>query len=270
MTETTDPGIRQCTSYEYDERYYQRWLDQDTVIYAPSLTHVLGECYPGNDQLSRWRGDVGNERADVLLREGSEIGNYVHAAAPRLFAGESIPSQEIRDLFFPGFRSLKVLRCLAAFCAWVEEWQVEPVKDAYGNPRIEFVTWCEVAPGLRFAGTVDLLVWATAPKKERMLYLVDLKTGTSIHESNKAQVCGYRYSIIQNEPNLPPPIPVLLHLGNTTKKHWSFNPLDGDDVRTYEDRCLAAVAMWSLHHPDAQPNAEQFPETFTLKQEGPC
>lgn len=259
--QTSDPGIRQCTSYEWDERYYQRRLEDppDSVIYAPSLTHILGECYPGDGMLSRWRGDVGNERADVLLKEAGEEGTFVHQAIPRLFGGESIPSQDIREQFYPGFRALKVLRCVQAFVDWVHEWQVEPIE-------IETVTWCEVSPGVRFAGTRDLKCWATNPKKGscRVIYLVDYKTGKAVYESAKAQVCGYRHSEIQNAPDQPAPIPGILHLGNTTKKRWSFNPLDDDEIQTYTARCLAAVSMWHLHHPDAKPNDEQFPEAFSL------
>jgi hypothetical protein len=255
------PAIRQLTTYEHDERFYQRTVDGE-VVFAPSLTHILGETYPGDYGLSRWRGDVGNERADQLMREAGEEGTYVHDAIPRLFRGESIPSQDVRDRFYPPARALKVLRCLAAFIEWTREWQVEPLLDEGGEPEIERVTWCTDP---RFAGTIDLVCWATNPKKdsEGRLYLVDFKSGKSIQEAHKAQVCGYQHSWKQDYTI--DITPAILHLGNQTKRHWSFNVLDDDEVETYTRRCLAAIETYHLHHPDAKPNAETYPETFTLE-----
>ena len=257
---TTNPHIIQHTNVEADERYYCRSLDGETTEYAPSYTHCSGICWPDTSQLARWRGDVGNKHADEIMRDAAEEGSYVHHGIEAMFAGGEIPSNDIRDAFDPR-RSLKVLRCLAGFLDWCDEYHPEPEK-------LEAVTWQDDP---LCAGTVDFVGHLTV-KGERSRWVVDWKTGKSIYDSAKAQVAWYHHSetqtaIASDGPDAAPQNAGILHLGNTKLKTrtWSFL-----DVTPYLNRftpqALAIIRTFHLHNPNARPSAEQFPEVFSLPE----
>lgn len=229
--------IKQINVYEFDERFYQKIVNGQ-IKYAPSTTYKLSVASPSEYGLTQWRGDVGNKRADEILEEAGTFGSHIHEMISKLIRGHNVHSDELR--IFNSKQSLKALRCIHGFIEWAKEYQPIFMNN-------EFVTWCDE---YNFAGTVDLLCQINGHD-----YIVDFKTSNSVHAQHKRQVAAYGYSEgIQNV--------ALLHLGNSTKKGWSFLPFSRDQ---YMQEFVAISNVFETLHPEAKPHLEQFPEFFTLE-----
>jgi len=263
MTEraTTQPGIMQVTNVEQDERFYVRRRADGTVAYAPSWTHVLGETWPRSVGLEIWRGDVGNQRAEEIMVAAGEEGSYVHAAVEEILKGGWIAAEDVRRTF-PRARALKPQRCLAAFLDFCATWHPVPL-------TLESVTWLDepaVAGTMDFYGLIDKPIKKGAgiapdPSGEKILAVLDWKTSKSIHDQHRAQVAGYVHSERQGGAQVD--AACILHLGNTTRAHWSLLDLT-PELDRWTALALTAVRTYHLHHPDAKPSEEQFPEVFAL------
>lgn len=235
-----DKEITRVDSYEFDERFYTRIVDGKRQ-YRPSVTHKMSVAYPTDYGLINWRGDVGNKRAGEILDETSFLGTWVHEAIERILIGQEITKGEIRDTF-NGKSSLKVLRCLQGFMEWMEEFKPT-------DWTAEFTTWND---GHNYAGTVDFKCTI-----EGETYIVDWKTSKFISEKHRMQISAYGFSEGVDKV-------ALLHLGNTTKKKWSFLVLKEEQRTKHFGRWLAVCSMFETLFPNAKPNEETFPNTFKL------
>ena len=66
--------------YEYEDR-----ID----VYLPSVTTILGAT-ENNSFFAKWRGEVGNERADQIMNEALDKGSRIHNAIDLLLQGNII------------------------------------------------------------------------------------------------------------------------------------------------------------------------------------
>lgn len=239
MEKQENKQITRIESYEFDERFYQKIVNGKKV-FAPSVTFILGSTYPSDFGLIQWRGDVGNKRADEILDETAEDGSFAHDAIHRIINGEKVSGKEIEIKFSPK-RSLKIKRCLQAFLDWCKEYGPEFVQS-------EYIVWNEKD---NYAGTVDCYCII-----DRLPYLVDFKTSKSIHAQHKVQISAYK------EADTRPGKPAILHLGNTTKKRYSWLVVGPEDQAAYWDQFQKANALFKSINPDAKPTDEIFPEFF--------
>lgn len=230
--------IKRVDSYEFDERFYQRTITNGVVEYAPSVTYVLGSVYPAH-ALADWKGDVGNKRASEIVEEAKQIGSFVHQQIEALIDGQQIPKEYIQSMF-GSKQCLKVLRCLQAFLDWVAEYKPTFIEK-------EFTVW-----GEGYAGTVDCLA-----KIDGETYLIDWKTSKSIHEQNYAQIAAYGLTRDVNKL-------AILHLGNKTKKRYTFSVMKDDKRTKMEAQFLQSLKYFQTLHPNAKPTEETFPEIFKL------
>jgi len=240
VAETAIKNILQVTSYDFDARFYQRTLPAGTAIeWAPSVTHALGVAWPASFGLTQWIGDVGNQRADEIKTEAAEDGTFVHDRIAQLLDGGIVTTLEEINELFRGPRALKIKRCFQAFLDWYEANWPETI-------NVERVTWLEDP---LCAGTVDYQCMINGES-----WTIDWKTSKSIHDTHRAQVALYQKS--EGTDNA-----AILHLGNQTKKRYSFLPVDPDRwLPLAED----AIRTYHKHNPNARPTDEIFPEEFAL------
>ena len=227
--------IEQINNYIFDERFYTKMIDGER-IYQPSVTYVLGEAYPMGYGLMQWKGDVGNKRAQEIMEEAGAEGTYVHNAIEELITGHTVETAEINERFKPK-SALKIHRCLKAFLDWWAE--VKPEIIAH-----EFAVW----DGRGFAGTVDLHC-----KIGDEEWIVDYKTSNSIQDKHRVQVAAYGAALNVNNR-------ALLHLGNKTKKRWSF--LAAQDK--HEQQWWDTLKLFQTLNPNAKPSSETFPDEYKL------
>lgn len=227
--------IKQINIKEFDERYYQRGDD-----FAPSVTYILQCVYPTGFGLIDWIGNVGNKRADEIKNESAEEGSFVHESIEKILKGFRISNEEINTVFKNHKRALKVKRCLQSFINWYNEFKPEIIST-------EKTIWNEEHC---FAGTLDLKC-----RINDEIWTVDFKTSKDVHDSHKVQVSAYRFAD-GDEGKC-----AILHLGNSTKKRYSWIEVDYDK---YFHQFTQFNTTFKILYPNAKPNEETFPEYFEI------
>jgi ATP-dependent exoDNAse (exonuclease V) beta subunit len=205
------------------------------------VTYVLNSA-PTSQHLIQWIADVGAKRADEIKEEAGDIGSFVHDACEKMLLGEKISNEVISSMFKPK-KSLKVKKCLQSFLDWYEEYQPEVIST-------EKTIWED---DMLYAGTMDL-----ACKINGEIYIIDFKTSKSIHDSMKIQLSAYNYAEYKGQAKQ-----AILHLGNTTKKGYSFNECEFDK---YFRQFKAILGVFKELNPNARPHLKMFPEYFKLPQ----
>jgi hypothetical protein len=254
VAETAVENVLQITSMDFDERFYQRTLPDGTAIqWAPSVTHALGAAWPPSYGLQKWIGDVGNETAGEIKRAAGEEGTFIHNAIEAILNGETIENVQraedgtvIANLInerFPGDgRALKVKRCMEAFWQWLYVTRPQTI-------NVERVTWLEDP---LCAGTVD---YQCAIDGES--WTIDFKSSKSVHDVHRAQVALYQKSEGTDRAG-------ILHLGNQTKRKWSFLEVKPED---WLERAETAIRTFHMHNPNARPSEETFPDSWQMPEE---
>jgi len=223
--------------YEFDERFYQRIVDGE-IVCRPSVTYKLGLAAPTPFGLMQWRGEVGNQRAAEILREAGDFGSYIHDAIDKLIKGGKVSSDQFR-VFSPR-QSLRALKCMQGFCEWVEEYKPKFLAN-------EYIIWNDE---YNYAGTVDLKC-----EIDGEVMIVDFKTSKTVQDKHRMQIAAYAHADSVQKA-------AILHLGNTTKKGWSFLPVK--DLPKSWEKFKAVNNVFEVHNPNVKPNTQVFPEYFKL------
>ena len=216
-------------SQGFDDRFYV--LDG---IYAPSVTYILDVAFPNSHFLQKWVGEVGNEEAEYRKAKAANEGSAVHQAIDIMIRGGSVHASEL------GYREKK---CLMTFLEW---WKEE-------KPQVVASEMMFVNKDYGYGGTIDG-VFKIKSDNYQHAWVVDYKTSKSIWLKHKVQVKAYQKATLCEKS-------AILHLGNTTKKGYSFLPVKEDH---YFEMFTNALSNFKLMFPDARPVIEEFPEIFTL------
>ena len=224
--------LEQITIPEKSERYY---LDHKSGIYYPSVSFVLSVGYPSDPYLTDWIASVGKEESDKRLKEAGAKGSRVHDYIDRLIKGEHISSEHL------GFSEKK---CLAAFLEWYSEEEPEFIE-------CEYQIWNKKK---KYAGTVDGLCRLKSDDYQSV-WLIDYKTSKSLHDKHRAQIAAYVMAEKRAERG------ALLHLGNSTRKGYTFSEVD---VEEFWERFDLSLQMFYKLKPD-QPKIPSYPSVFSVE-----
>jgi len=233
--------IERVDVYCFDERFYQVTLPDGTKRFQPSMTYMLSQVNPTGYGLMKWVGDVGNETAYQIKTQAGEDGSFIHEAIEKILNGEKILGEYINQ-HFRSNRALKIKKCLKSFLDWYEEYKPETIS-------IERTVWNDE---LGFAGTLDYTCII-----DGRLYTIDWKSSKSISDGHRIQVVGYNYA-----DNKGRGIPAILHLGNTTKKGYSF--LEIKNKEEYLEELKLLTLLFKKKFPNASPKNHVFPVEFKV------
>ncbi len=177
-----------------DGRFYEV-VDNDGVIkHYPSVTTVL-KAFP-SDYLAQWRGNVGNEEADRVFKEAGERGTFIHKSFEDLLTGTAFHYREIpagqRGFVIDDQTLFIQLYRLAEFMRLVNPIVLASEQIVYNHEY-------------EFAGTIDMLLdiedgqYAINGRNPVYLpkgvYLVDIKTANSIHQTHHWQLGAYAHCL---------------------------------------------------------------------------
>lgn len=227
--------LEQITIPEKSERYYR---DPKTGIYYPSVSFVLSVGYPTSTHLVDWQMSVGKEEATARLKEAGEAGSRVHDYIDRLIKGEHLSTAHMQ---------FKEKKCIAAFLEWYEMEEPQFIE-------CEYQIWNKKK---KYAGTVDGLCRIKRDNYESV-WLIDYKSSKSLYDKHRCQIAAYVKADLRAEKG------ALLHLGNTTRKGYTFSEVDVED---YWVQFELALRMFYELRPD-QPEIASYPEVFALPSEG--
>lgn len=132
-------------------------------IKAPSVTEVLGIVR--KPFLEYWRGKLGNQQCEMVLRESQDIGNNLHSMIEAYFKGESIPEHNGPEL-----------RMFMLFKKWALESGISPIElELYmESKKYKFHGACD------FIGLLD-----------EKLVIVDWKTSSAMDKFHSVQLSAY-------------------------------------------------------------------------------
>lgn len=229
-------GIKDVKRVQYwDSRYYKvlyevpkgdyvnsagvklhRAKSQLIEEHMPSVTEILGVLQPSF--LAKWRGDVGNERADQIVRDALQLGSFVHFGADVLARGDGIVI--FNPLEHPNFTDEEVEKLrkkhktvvTARFqVEYVQLWRIWQFL-MHVRPKKVQTEQTVFSVRHKYAGTLDGFAWidegsyniagSQSLDLEGGWYVWDYKTGKGISQTNRRQISSYVEAVLEGNPKL--------------------------------------------------------------------
>lgn len=236
------------------------------IIYLASVTTMLGII--NLPFINRWRGDVGNERADYLLRAGGEKGSYIHDGVNSALVYDE---KGLGNLLKHSDYSQEEWVQLVRFTKWYEELKPEILK----------LEWIVYSLKHLFAGRMDLLVklkegkyntgFSEPVKIPAGIYLGDTKSGKGIHGADY-QTASYAMAVeemtalIEGLTKIKIKGTFTLHLNAGTRQGWKMIVRDRKQMREDFQTALHAFYVWKKENSNLTPRVFEMPQTIRLKQ----
>lgn len=205
----------------FDNRYYKLiFVNKEKKLYydfLDSVTEILS-IYPKKG-LDRWRGEVGNERADQIIIEAFNLGSVIHNGAEVIAKKGAViynpiykpkfNAKEIEQLRKKYKNNITIIRYPKEFL------QLSRILELFRVLKPKEVECEQTVYSLihRYAGTLDLFFYL--PKSgeynisggtplwlDKGYYVADYKTGKYIDKTYKMQLSAYMEAIFEGKPEL--------------------------------------------------------------------
>jgi hypothetical protein len=220
----------------FDEHWYKV---SDEVI-LPSVTSILGKVLSKGPQFESWLKNTGNE-STYIVRKAAESGTKIHNAIENLINGISINA-------ICGAFEKDEWRKLVNFVRWYKELDIKVEKSESTIADVDY----------GYAGTIDFIGYINGEK-----WLLDWKSGNSIHKEAHLQVAAYVNAYNKNNPDSPIQKAGIVHLGalNRTKKDLnnigiSVTPVDFEEkFKTF----INVLEIYKSEFPNDKPPVSEFP-----------
>lgn len=242
-----NPSARQITFC--DERFYETPKGE----FYPSVTTVL-DAYPKGSEFSRWLKENGLN-ADQIVAAAADSGSKVHEAIDKL-------QQGIEVVWDDKAYNLKEWVMICRFVDFYTRYLPTIISS-------EFTLLCHK---YRIAGTVDILCEINSE-----LWLIDIKTSNSVHNSHFLQVGAY--AVMFNEENKDYrkiDRTGILHLNAQTRTEgkkgkiqgvgWQLIPIPDYEAEFEKFRHIRAI--WDNENPNPRPKNLVYPDRLKLAQNG--
>jgi len=169
-----DPKIKRIVEYSsdnkqinvLDQRFYRR-----NEEYYPSVSSILN-YFPKNQFFHSWLKDVGHN-SEIIAQKAAWEGTQVHNAIEHFLNGNELSwiDEEGNALY-----GLEIWKMILKFADFWNTHKPELIATEYHLFSDEY----------KFAGTADIIC-----KMEGRIYLLDIKTSNSIHNSYNLQLAAY-------------------------------------------------------------------------------
>lgn len=272
----------------WDSRYYRVQLkpkkSKELIEkHFPSVTEILG-AYP-KDFLERWRGDVGNERADQIVREAFGLGSFVHFGAETIAKGGTVIYSPIENpLYTPDELAKVIENCKKGYCIcrtqreFIQLWRIKQFFDAV-NPAYIETEQMVFSVEHEYAGTLDLILYieegdymiaGSQPLHLKAgYYICDFKTGKGVDYSYKMQLAAYTAAVIEGCPTYSDKIAggLLLHSNNEQIKNgiegFKATLLSMDEFPEVFQHFLKVQAVYKIQKPVPSPKVFAMPSLLS-------
>ena len=182
----------------FDDRFYELSVNGEQV-FVPSVTTILN-VYP-KPELSRWRGDVGNDVADQRMWIAAERGTRIHKAGEMLSKGAVVVLDG--TLSYDDLEALRNDNTVITLPNQEEFFNTLKIKQLLDVLQPEILLSEQIVYNVDkgYAGTLDwvwgikegeyLINGAKPVKLESGNYIVDLKTGKHVGDEAYMQLAAY-------------------------------------------------------------------------------
>ena len=273
----------------WDARYYRVQFKEKnkkelTEKHFPSVTEILG-AYP-KDFLERWRGDVGNERADQIVREAFALGSFVHYGAEMIAKGGVVIYSPIENPLYTDAELGKIIDSQKnGYCIcrtqreFVQLWRIKQFFDLV-NPSYIETEQMIFSVKHEYAGTLDLILFIRGGKYniagsqplelEEGYYICDFKTGKGVDYSYKMQLAAYIAAVREGCPSFTDKIKggLLLHSNNEQIKGgiegFKASALTMDEFENIFPHFLKVYDVYKIQKPIPSPKVFAMPSILAF------
>jgi hypothetical protein len=169
-----DPKIKRIVEYSsdnkqinvLDQRFYRR-----NEEYYPSVSSILN-YFPKNQFFHSWLKDVGHN-SEIIAQKAAWEGTQVHNAIEHFLNGNELNWIDEEGSALYGLEMWKMILKFADF------WNTH-------KPELIATEYHLFSDEYKFAGTADIIC-----KIDGRIYLLDIKTSNSIHNSYNLQLAAY-------------------------------------------------------------------------------
>lgn len=173
----------------------------------PSVTEILGVI--DKPFLARWRGKIGNTKADQISRESADIGQQVHAAIEKFLKGETVTFCGADDKVKP------------PFVAWFDWWRTSNYECRAQEVKV-------ISKKYLYGGTFDCIL---QHKETGHTVLVDWKISNNDDRIRWLQLAGYAQAYFE-ETGIKIPNGLIVRIDKKGKVHikevknlWKYVPV---------------------------------------------
>jgi len=252
-------GVVRITSL--NERWYakvslNKKTGQKEYQYYPSSTWISG-YYPKGEYFYKWLAGKGWSEIEAVKQAAGDKGSRVHWACQNLDEGKEI---KITDKYLnPSTKQKEELSkeevdCLISYRDFLDE--TKPVLLAQ-----EIMSFGDV-----YAGTADK-VFAIGDKKNRQVWIVDLKTSQSLWPEHELQISSYSHMHIDykklgvTEKEWKQRKLAILQIGyKKNKKGYKFTEVQ-DKYHLFKN----AYKVWKNENPNFKPKERDYPTVIFSK-----
>lgn len=232
-----------------DRRVYKR----KEGLYYPSVTSILSYI-PKNRFFETWLKDVGHN-ADIVLRRAGKEGTQVHEAAEKLVKGETVSWMDERGV---ARYDLHVWEMILKFADFWKLHKPELISS-------EDFVYSDIH---KYAGTSDLVV-----KMDGEIWLLDIKTSTSLHKAHDLQVAAYATAINEQKGDNYIQRTGILWLKSSTRKEskipgvyqgkgWQIKVVD--EIEKNFELFKLIYKLYEMDNPITEPIFNSYPTTVKL------
>lgn len=207
--------------------------DKDTDKYYVSVTSHLKMIAKGY-AFEKWLKDKGDD-ADELRDKAAESGSKIHKICEQLAKGQTVNVEDCAE---------EEIKKIQGFINWVHDYNV-----VFKHNEVSLYS---ERYGCNFAGTIDIIACLHEDDKPDEIVLVDIKTGSSIHDEAWYQTAAYQKMWEEHNGQDTISERAILHLKANTRSGYQYitasskgRDLD-KDFKAY--RC--AQYLWTMANPD--------------------
>jgi len=283
-------GIKDIKRVEYfDTRYYkilyEEKLGKEKKLveeHLVSVTEILG-AYP-KDFLERWRGDVGNERADQIVRDALNLGSIIHYGAEVLAKGGTVvynsyahpvySTAQIAELE-KKYKEICIVRFQKEYLQLYRIWQWFQTVNPTNIQTEQTVFSLEN----KYAGTCDLLCYikegaydiagSTPLNLQEGYYVCDYKTGKGVSITYLMQLAAYIKAIEEADKQINIVGGLIIHPANEqiTKgiAGLKTTAIDREEIEKHFKNFMNVYSVYKIEHPAPSPKEFSMPSLLTLQ-----
>lgn len=269
----------------FDDRYYFCQFPDGSSDRYPSSTHILGIV--NNKQLVKWQVEVGAEEASRRLHQAGDRGTRIHHGCEILTAGGLVVYNPFNR---PIYTPLEISNMRDAFAEkggfmvmedQNEYWQVSKFKEwiRIVDPGVLETERMLCSRTFGYAGTLDYLLdikegsysinGRTPLELPGGIYLTDIKSSNSLHDTYDLQVASYAFAYEEMFPELAGKIVggLIIHTNAQTRtgiEGLATVYIPREKMLADFEHFKSALDVWKWHNPTEKPTIRDFPSVLSL------
>jgi len=264
----------------FDDHFYEVTTKDGAVAFLPSVTTILSAIR--KPQLERWRGEIGNREADLIMHESADRGSRIHYAW-NILSNKGIVI--FNPYFKPNYTDHEILALKEKYKNNVVILQKQDEMLALvrlkmwanvTNANFLFSEMIVYSLEKGYAGTLDNIAFIEKGNYEingsKPLYLeggnylIDLKSGSAVYDEHYIQVSSYKEAV-EEMGLLNIAGALIVHTSAQTKKGiegLATHLVTREEMDTNYKIFLNTFELWKYKNANSKPKVFDFPSMIVI------